>query len=76
VTPARVVRPIPLYDDHGQLVRVVKPGARCFLVSEHETAATGLLGRRPLRAMVRFVDDFASGNDWDVDRTSIETAVQ
>jgi hypothetical protein len=62
-----VSRAIPLYDDHGHQVRVVRPGTRGTVVGVFDGSGPGVPIRN--RAMVRFDDDPAG--DWDVSRDSI-----
>ena len=62
-----VSRPIPLFDDHGRQLRVVRPGAGGVVVVEFDGSGPGVPLRN--RAMVRF-DDGPEG-EWDVSRDSI-----
>jgi hypothetical protein len=62
-----VSRAIPLFDDHGRQVRVVRPGASGVVVVEYDGSGPGVPLRN--RALVRF-DDGPEG-EWDVSRDSI-----
>lgn len=64
-----VRRPVPLYDEHGRLVRVVKPGTTGRLVSEYDGSGPGVPQRD--RALVRFDDDPAR-DAWDIELGSIQ----
>ena len=60
-----VTRPVPLHDEHGAQVRVVKPGVRGVLIREYDGSYPGSDTR--LRAVV----DFGDGVEYDVSRDSI-----
>lgn len=64
----RTSRPIPLYDERGHQVRVVKPGTEGVIVGEFNGSGPGASTR--IRAMVRFDGD-PEHAQWDVDRAAL-----
>jgi hypothetical protein len=62
-----VSRPIPLFDERGRQIRVVRPGTRGTVVGEYDGSGPGVPLRN--RALVRFDDD--PTEDWDISRDSI-----